>query len=129
MLAAAGGQGPEHVVAQVLEVMRLPEEGGEVGRDRVAELGELLAVGLQPLPVLREGAQLQRPQTAREPPVDELPLLVRQMDAGERLDQDTQRLEVFVAEGELPQAQGVDVAAGGGLQGVGQNSSTLPSLA
>jgi hypothetical protein len=120
------------VIAQVLEVMRLAEEGSEVGRDRVAELGELLAVALQPLPVLREAAQLQRAQPARQPAVNQLPLLVREMDAGERFDQDAQRLEVLLAEGEFaqPEGGGRGIARGGaGLDGRVQNSSTLPSLA
>src|SRR6185437_4766017 len=113
-----GGERREDVLAQILEMMWLAKERGEVRRDRVAELRELLRISLQPLAVLGEAVQLQGAQTPRQPAINELPLLVREMDAGERLDEHTQRLEVLLAEGELPQAQGgAGVARGGGLQG------------
>jgi hypothetical protein len=126
-----GGERREDVIVQILEVVRLAKERGEVGRDRVAELRELLHVSLQLLAILGEAAQLQRAQATRQPAVNELALLVREMDAGERLDEQAQRLEVLLAEGELPQAQGGagGVTRRGGLYGRVQKSSTLPSLA
>ena len=63
----------------------------------------LAAVVGQHLAVLGEAPQLQRAQPAREPAVDELALLIGQIDAGELLDERAQRLEILVAEGELPQ--------------------------
>ena len=122
----------QHVLAQILEVMRLAKERGEIGRDGVAELGELLHVAIQLLAILGEGTQLQRAQAPRQPAINELALLLREMDAGERLDERAQRLEVLLAEGELPQPQtggGARVPRRACLGGRGQNSSTLPSLA
>src|SRR6185437_5175595 len=99
-----GGERREHVLAQILEMMRLAKERGEIGRDGIAELRELLLISLEPLAVLGEAAQLQRAQAPRQPPINELALLVREMDARDRLDEHAQRLEVLLAEGELPQA-------------------------
>jgi hypothetical protein len=91
------------VIAQVLEVVRLAKERGEIGRDRIAELRELLHVAIQQLAILGEAAQLQRAQAPGQPAINELALLLREMDAGERLDERAQRLEVLLTKGELPQ--------------------------
>jgi hypothetical protein len=58
------------VIAQILEMVRLAKERGEVGRDRVAELRELLHIALQLLAILGEAAQLQCAQTARQPAIN-----------------------------------------------------------
>ena len=130
--ARIGGDGRQHVIAQILEMVRLAKERGEIGGDGVAELRELLHVAAQLLAILGEAAQLQRAQAPRQPAVNELALLLREMDAGERLDERAQRLEVLLAEGELPQPpQGGGGAGVPGtcLSGGVQKSSTLPSLA
>jgi hypothetical protein len=121
------------MIAQILEVVRLAKERGEIGRDRVAELRELLHVAAQLLAVFGEAAQLQRAQAPRQPAINELALLLREIDAGERLDERAQRLEVFLAKGELPQPPQGGGSAGvprrARLYGDVQKSSTLPSLA
>src|SRR5579863_5751215 len=85
--------------------MRLPEEGGEVGRDGVAELhGLLSAILCQELTILGKRTQSERPQAPRQPAVNQLALLVGQVDAGDALDEYPQRSEILVAEGEFAQA-------------------------
>ena len=63
--------------------MRLAEERGEVGGDRVGEFLELGGdAALEQLDVFTEGFELQRAQAPRQASVDELALRVRQRDAG-----------------------------------------------
>ena len=63
--------------------MRLAEERGEIGRDRVGEFFELGGdAALEQLDVLAEGLELQRAQAPRQASVDELALGVRERDAG-----------------------------------------------
>ncbi len=111
-------------------MMRFAEERGEVRRDRVTELDELLAGFVaQELAVIAEAVQIERPQAARDAPVNELPLLVGEVDAGVRFHQRPQRVEVLVAEREFARFRGTSCRAagdhGGGRER--QKSSTLPS--
>ncbi len=81
MRAPGRRQAAQHVLAQILEMVRLAKERGEIGRDRIAELRELLHIAFEALAILGEAAQLQRAQASRQPTVNELALLVRQMDS------------------------------------------------
>ncbi len=67
----------------MIEVMRLAEELGEVGRDRVDEafaLGGVLVEIVRDR--LREGLQAERAQPPRQPAVDQIALAVGEHDAG-----------------------------------------------
>src|SRR5690606_21283201 len=66
---------------------------------------ELRAVGLELLEVGREAAQPGRPQAAGHAPVDHVALRVRETDAGVRVDQPANALEVTVVEAELARAR------------------------
>ena len=85
----------------------------------------------QQVAIFGEGAQVQRAQPPRQPAVHELALLVREIDAGDLLDQLAQRLEVLVAEGELAHPGGASASRSwlDVMAATRQNNSTLPSLA
>src|SRR6478736_3805195 len=96
----------QELLAQVFKVMRLAEEGREVGGNGIGEVDDLgfaIRAGQQ-LAVVREAGQPVVPKPARQPPVNQLALGVGQVDATEPAHQHAQRLEIRLREFEFPLA-------------------------
>ena len=68
--------------AQVIEVMRFPEEFRVVGRDRVDEILDLTIIARKQIAVFGERRQPEDAQPARKPAVQKVPLALAQRDSG-----------------------------------------------
>jgi GGDEF domain-containing protein len=68
--------------AQMLKVVRLAKEFGQVGRDGVDKAFQLGAVGGEELAILLKGMQAERAQAARQAAVHQVALAFRQRNAG-----------------------------------------------
>ena len=82
-------KGFEDVLLQVLEVMFLAEEAGQVGRDRIDHVGRFLTafVRMQQRTIIAEGRKTQRAEPSRQSAVYEIHLVARQDDAATVVDQ------------------------------------------
>src|ERR1035438_3284615 len=79
----AGGAGTrrnlrQHVLGEIIEMMRLAKERGQIGGNCVSEFLQLERFrAFEKLHVVREARQSQRAQATRESPIDHLPLGLR----------------------------------------------------
>ncbi len=92
--------------AQVLEVVRLTKERREVGGDGIAEIHQLPpAIPAHQVAILAKGPEVQGAQPASKPSVNQLPFLLREVDASVFLDELAQRLKVLFREHEFAHPQ------------------------
>src|SRR5262249_10066938 len=96
----------EHVRAQILEMVRLTEEGGQIRGDGIAELHQLCGIALEKLAILPEGSQVQGAQAPRQARVHELALRISKIDTRHLLDELAQGEEIPFAKLELAQPLG-----------------------
>ncbi len=90
------------VGAEVIEVVRLAEELGVIGGDRVDEALDLPFALREVFPIFLERVQPERAQAARQAAVDQVALAVGERNAGVLVGELRQAAKVRLREGELP---------------------------